>query len=308
MNNQVKSTKWKKAYQKKWKHVIYIMPILIWWFIIGIYPRLEIFPMSLFEWNPVTGGKEFVGLYYYKIMFGRSLEYTLRDALNTCTYILFLFLIQTVLAMLLAVALQKNTKQNNFFRALFFLPMIFSTSMVSLMWAYMYDPNIGVINNFMSFLQPEKYPGFSFFSENWMAVLVVVLVHIWANIGYPITIFTSGMNTVSEDLGEAAQVDGATRWQSFWKITMPLMLPTILRNTLLTITTGATASDYQLLLGNMSQMTEYDTWATVLYKNIRMATDYGPACAMSVVFFVVLGTLTIIQFVVMKKVEDKVLG
>ena len=64
MNNQTKMAKFKKAYRKKWKHVIYIMPILIWWFIIAIYPRLEIFPMSLYEWNPVTNHKEFVGLYY----------------------------------------------------------------------------------------------------------------------------------------------------------------------------------------------------------------------------------------------------
>lgn len=308
MNNQTKMAKFKKAYRKKWKHVIYIMPILIWWFIIAIYPRLEIFPMSLYEWNPVTNHKEFVGLYYFKLMFTRSLDYTLRDTWNTCMYVFYLFIIQTTLAFILSLALQKNTKHNNFFRALFFLPLVFSTSMVSLTWAYMYDPNVGIINNILAIFQPDKYPGFSYFTENWMAILVVVIVHIWANIGYTITILTSGLNTISEDLGEAAQIDGANRWQTFWHITVPLMLPTILRNTLLTISTGATASDYQFLLGNRSQIVEYDTWATLLYKNLTMATDYGPVCAMSVVFFVVLSVLAIIQFVAMKKVEDKILG
>ena len=308
MNNQTKMTKFKKAYRKKWKHVIYITPILIWWFIIAIYPRLEIFPMSLYEWNPVTNHKEFVGLYYFKLMFTRSLDYTLRDTWNTCMYVFYLFIIQTTLAFIISLALQKSTKHNNFFRALFFLPLVFSTSMVSLTWSYMYDPNVGIINNFLAIFQPDKYPGFSYFTENWMAILVVVIVHIWANIGYTITILTSGLNTISEDLGEAAQVDGANRWQTFWHITVPLMLPTILRNTLLTISTGATTSDYQFLLGNRGQIVEYDTWATLLYKNLTMATDYGPVCAMSVVFFVVLSVLAIIQFVAMRKVEDKVLG
>lgn len=306
--NEQKFANMKRAYRKKWKHVLYIMPILIWWFIIAIYPRLEIFPMSLYKWNPVTSAKEFVGLYYFKIMFTHGAEYTWRGAINTCIYIFYLFLIQTVLAMVLAVAMQKNTKHNAFFRAFFFLPMVFSTSMVSLTWAYMYDPNVGVINNILAFFNPDKYPGMSFFTENWIAVLVVVIVHIWANIGYPITLFTSGMNTISEDLGEAARMDGATRWQSFWKITMPLMLPTILRNTLLTITTGANASDYQVLLGNRAQTMEYDTWATLLYKNITLATDYGPVCALSVVFFFILGGITIFQFVAMRKVEDSILG
>lgn len=308
MNNQTKMAKFKKAYRKKWKHVIYIMPILIWWFIIAIYPRLEIFPMSLYEWNPVTNHKEYVGLYYFKLMFTRSLDYTLRDTWNTCMYVFYLFIIQTTLAFIISLALQKSTKQNNFFRALFFLPLVFSTSMVSLTWSYMYDPNVGIINNFLAIFNPDKYPGFSYFTENWMAILVVVIVHIWANIGYTITILTSGLNTISEDLGEAAQVDGASTWQTFWHITVPLMLPTILRNTLLTISTGATTSDYQFLLGNRGQIVEYDTWATLLYKNLTMATDYGPVCAMSVVFFVVLSVLAIIQFVAMRKVEDKVLG
>ena len=75
-----------------------------------------------------------------------------------------------------------------------------------------------------------------------------------------------------------------------------------------TISTGAAASDYQLLLGNRTQIVEYDTWATLLYKNLTMAIDYGPVCAMSVVFFVVLSVLAIIQFIAMKKVEDKVFG
>jgi len=279
-----------------------------WWFIIAIYPRLEIFPMSLYEWNPVTNHKEYVGLYYFKLMFTRSLDYTLRDTWNTCMYVFYLFIIQTALAFILSLALQKSTKHNNFFRALFFLPLVFSTSMVSLTWSYMYDPNIGIINNILAIFQPDKYPGFSFFTENWMAILVVVIVHIWANIGYTITILTSGLNTISDDLGEASKVDGANKWQSFWHITVPLMLPTILRNTLLTISTGATTSDYQFLLGNRGQIVDYDTWATLLYKNLTMATDYGPVCAMSVVFFVVLSALAIIQFVAMRKVEDKVLG
>ncbi len=298
----------RKAYQTKWKHVIYVMPILIWWFIIAIYPRLEIFPMSLFKWNPVTSERTYVGLYYFKLMFTRSLEDTMQNAWNTVLYVFYLFVIQTTLALILSLALQKNTRRNSFFRAFFFLPMVFSTSMVSLTWSYMYDPNIGIINNFLAIFQPEKYPGFSFFTKNWMAVLVVVLVHIWANIGYTITILTSGLNTISEDLGEAAQMDGATRWQRFWKITVPLLMPTILRNTLLTMTTGAAASDYQVLLGNRAQMMDYDTWATILYKNLTMATDYGPVCAMSVVFFFVLGGLAILQFVVMRKVENSILG
>lgn len=303
-----KVEKFKRNYRKKYKYFLYIAPSLVVWFVLVVYPKLQAYPMSFFEWNPLTGEKTFVGWYNYIIMFTRNLRPTLQDAGNTLCYVLYLLFIQTILATILALAMQKNSKGNRFFRAFFFMPMVFSTSMVSLTWAYMYDPNLGVINNFLAILDPSKYPGFNFYSENWSEILCVVIVHIWANIGYTITILTSGLNTISEDLNEAAKIDGANSRQSFWRITVPLWMPTILRNMLLTITTGAVAHDYQVLLGNRTTVMDYDTWSTVLYKNLLGATDYGPVCAMGVIMSIVLGIITLIQYLAMKKVERDIYG
>lgn len=308
MEMLVKLEKFKRNYRKKHKYFLYITPSLIIWFILTVYPKLQAYPMSFFEWNPLTGEKTFVGWYNYVVMFTRNLRPTLEDAGNTLCYVLYLLVIQSVLAMILALAMQKNTRNNRFFRAFFFLPMVFSTSMVSLTWAYMYDPNLGIINNFLAIFEPSKYPGFNFYFENWSEILCVVIVHIWANIGYTITILTSGLNTISEDLNEAAKIDGANSKQAFWKITFPLWLPTILRNMLLTITTGAVAHDYQVLLGNRTTVMDYDTWSTVLYKNLLGATDYGPVCAMGVVMSIVLGGITLIQYLTMRKVEKEIYG
>lgn len=305
---QDRKAKIKKKYNMVWKHVVWLIPFYAVWFVLSVYPQLEVFPMSLYEWNPVTNVKEFVGLHYYEMMFGLRLGDTLRNAWNTVLYVLYLLVIQSVLAMILTVALRKNTRHNRFFRAFFFMPMVFSGSMVCLTWSYMYDANLGVINNIMAMFDPEKYPGVSFFSVNAIAVLCAVIVHIWHNMGHPITILTSGFNTVEEDLAEAARVDGATKWQSFWKIEIPLMLPTIMRMVLLTILTGAMASSYQVLLGNMSVVADYDTFGSLLYKSILSATDYGPVCALSVCMFFVVGGITLIQFVSLRKIEDAILG
>ncbi len=307
MNSQNKMTKWKRQYRKKWKHVLYIIPILIIWFIFAIYPRIEVFPMSLYEWNPVTNRKIYKGFYYFKLMFTRNLKYTMRDIKNTCYYVAFLLVIQSVLAMILTLALRRDTKVNRFFRAFFFMPMVFSSAMVALTWSYMYDPNLGVINNILAMFS-DKFPGFSFFDKDWMAILVVVIVHIWANIGYTIMILNSGLTTISDELAEAAKVDGATTWQSFWKIEFPLMLPTFLRMILMTISTGAMACEYQYLLGNKADVMTYDTLGTQLYKSLSSATNYGPVCAVSVCVFFILGGITLFQYIVMNKVENRILG
>lgn len=308
MTKEDKKAKRRKAFRNVWKHVLWLIPLYIIWFILAVYPQLEVFPMSLYEWNPVTNMKEFVGLYYYEIMFDLRWSDTLRGIINTVLYVVFLMVIQTSLAMILSVSLRKNSRHNKFFRAFFFLPMVFSGSMVCLTWQYMYDPNLGVINNIMAMFDPTTFPGVSFFSSNAIAILCAVIVHIWQNMGHPITQLTSGMNTISDDLDEAARVDGATKWQSFWRIEIPLLLPTIMRMILLTILTGTMANAYQVLLGNRSIVEDYDTFGAQLYKGMFTALDYGPLCALSVCLFFVLGAVTLIQFVSLRKIEDKILG
>ncbi len=308
MNRELKLRNLKREYVKKWKYVLMITPSVFLMFLFGIYPNISVFWMSLYDWSPIRTEKIFVGLHNYIIMFTVDLQDTFQKAGNTLIYIGGLFLIQTVLSLILALALQKNTKGNKFFRAYFFLPMVFSTTMVSMTWAFMYDPNLGVINNIMAMVGAGGFPGKYLFSENWQAVLLIVCVHIWANIGYPITILISGLSTMSEEIKEAAMIDGANSIQLFTKITFPQLMPTILRLSLLTVTTGAMASDYVVMIGNRNSIKPYDTWSASMYKQIMTTTDYGGVSASAVLMFVLLATASLIQLLVMRKVEKSVLG
>lgn len=290
------------------RYFLYVLPILVIWFVLEIYPHLEVFPLSLYKWTPMSNKKEYVGLYYFKMLFTIQWKDTSHIILMTLLYVLDLFLIQTVLALMLTLILQKNTRHNKFFRALFFLPMIFSSVTVSLTWSYMYDPNLGIINNLLGLLGVDGYPGHVFLSPDSMAILCIVLVHIWANIGYPITIYTSGLQTISDDLYEAARLDGVNKWQNFWHITFPLLLPTLLRTTMLTLTTGAMAYDYVLMLGSRMANVSYDTWAASIYKSISLDTNYGMVSAKSVILFITMVIICVAQYITTKKAEDSFLG
>lgn len=290
------------------RYILYALPILLVWFVLSIYPHVQIIPLSTYKWGTFVQSKEFVGAYYYKMLFTYQWSDTWRYIRNTLWYIFFLFAIQTVMALSLALILQKNTTHNKAFRALFFLPMVFSATMVSLTWSYMYDPNLGIINTLLGALGVEGYPGHNFFKPDWCAILFIVLVHIWHNIGYPITIFTSGLQTIPTDLYEAATLDGTTVWTKFWKVTFPLLLPTILRTTMLTLSTGALAYDYVLMMGSRMTTVSFDTWGSAIYKTISLDTDYGMASARSVILFVILVILCVVQYLATKKVEDSYLG
>jgi len=290
------------------KYVLYALPVLFAWFMVAIYPHLEVIPMSLFKWGPISDKKEFVGFYYYKILFTLQWDRTKGFLINTLLYVLFLFLIQTVLSMALAMALQKDTRHNRVFRTLFFLPKVLSSTMVGLTWSYMIDPNLGILNNLLAALQIPGFPGHSFLSTETGAILLVVIVHIWANIGYPITIITSGLQTISTDVYEAAKIDGASRIVTFFKVTLPLLLPTLLRLTLLTVTTGAMSFDYLLMIGDRAETKAFDTLSAVIYKGIVGDTNYGFESARSVLLFGILLIVCIAQFVATKKAEEAIYG
>jgi ABC-type sugar transport system permease subunit len=280
-----------------------MLPILIVWFTLTVYPNLEVIPLSFYKWNGISKDKPFVGFQNYETIISNP-DFS-RELLNTLLYILFLFVIQTVLALLFALILKNNTIHNKLFRTFFFLPLVFSSVMVGLTWSYMYDPNLGILNQLFSSVGLEVFNNFNWLGNSNRAVLCIVLVHIWANIGYPLTILIAGLQTIPASLYEAASVEGASASRTFFGITLPLLLPTLLRVTLLTLSTGAMAFDYVLLLGSARQTTAFDTWSVGIYKALLFPNQGLPA-AKGVMLGIVMFFIFMMQYVVTKKVEDSI--
>ncbi len=294
------------GFYKKYRHMKYILviiPSLVAWFTFSVYPNLEVFVLGFYKWNGISKVKEFVGWENFGYLIN-DLDFS-QGVMNSIFYILFLFLFQTVLSLLLAVILKNNTTHNKFFKTFFFLPLVFSSVMVGLTWGYMYDPNLGIINTIMTNLGFKSFEGFDWLFEPTRGVLCVVLVHIWANIGYPLTIITAGLNSISDTLYEAAHVEGASRTRAFMSITIPLLMPTLLRISMLTLSTGALAFDYVFLLGSTMQASPFDTISVRIYKSLS-GDNLGMPAAMGSFLGVVLMMIFVLQFVITKKVEDSV--
>lgn len=286
---------------RHFKYLFFILPGFLIWFVFALLPNLQIFWLAFYRWNGVSKVKKFVGLRNFNEFFLDPLF--LKVVYNTVLYVLLLLVVQTIISLLLAVILKKNTSSNKFFRALYFSPLVLSTAIVGMTWGYMYDPNLGIINQALDAI------GMKNFQQDWLgvsglAILCVVVAHIWHNIGYPVTIILAGLQTIPDNLYEAASVEGANAVKSFFNITLPLIMPTLLRIVLLTIITGAMAFDYIYVLGGVGVANEFDTLPIYMYR--AFSTNVGRPASIGVVLSLTMFLIFVAQYITTKKVEDSI--
>lgn len=279
-----------------------IIPSFLIWFVFGLLPNLQIFYLAFCRWNGISKAKKFVGLENFKIL---SLDPQFsRTITNTIIYILFMVIIQNMIALLLALLLKKNTRSNNFFRTFFFSPVVIATVMIGLTWGYMYDPNMGVINYVLN------QTGLGSLQQDWLGIPVlsvccVAVVHLWHDLGYALTLILAGLQTIPVSLYESAKVEGSGGFQTFSRITLPLLTPTLLRVVLLTIIGSSLAFDYVYVMGSSYRSSEFDTMAAYMFKAISAGTiNVGLPSAVGVLLALVIFAIFIIQYFLTRKVEE----
>lgn len=289
---------------RHFKYLLFILPAFALWFVFALLPNLQVFWLSLFEWNGISEVKKYVGLDNFRKFFILP-ELSFRIIGNTFFYILFLSILVTILATLLAVVLKKNTGFNRLFRSMVFFPFVLSTVAVGLTWGLIYDPNFGIISAGLQVL------GFSPIQKDWLgipvfSVLMIVLTQIWHGLGVPVTISIAGLMSIPETLYEAAVIEGAGSANKFFRITLPLFLPTLSRIMLLNTISGALAFDYIFVIRNAMMTTQYDTMAAHMYRSMMSSQSVGLTSSIGVMISIFVFIVFLIQFVVTKKIENAI--
>lgn len=175
---------------------------------------------SLQNWSALSA-PTFAGFKNYERFIRDSIG--IRSLLNTFQYALMYVFPTLVLSLALAMGLNHKGKQMSFFRALYYVPVITSYVVVIVVWQWFFDYDIGLFNSILGVLGFGKAPWL--LSPAW-SMPSLVLLSIWKNCGYTILMFLAGLQTVDENLYEAAAIDGSGRWQMFWHITLPQLKPT----------------------------------------------------------------------------------
>ncbi|WP_453991117.1 carbohydrate ABC transporter permease [Bacillus nitroreducens] len=303
-SNQVnKRTKKKKSGPfNGWKEILagyaFIAPMFIGTSILVLFPILASFVLSFTDWNFVAGyaNANFIGFENFSKLLTNALF--IKGLINNLILILAIPITLT-LSLGLAVIINKYVYLKDLFKVIYFMPFISSVVAVAVVFQVLFHPTKGPINQLLMTLGIENPPGW--IADVSFALPSVMLIMIWTGIGFNLIIYLAGLQNIPKELYEAAQMDGASAWLQFRKITIPLVSPT----TFLLFVTGVISSfkvfDLIIVLTNGGPANSTITPVVYLYQQAFIELRTGYASAISLVMFIIILIITYIQFVGQKK-------
>ncbi len=288
--------------KEKTFNLLFILPALVLFLVFNLYPLLRTIELSFFQWNGIDKDMVFVGFAQYKdIIFNNPAFW--KSMLNAAYVTILCLTLQNGLALLLAILVNRQIKGENIFRVIFFLPPVLSGIVVGLIWKFIYDGSFGILNTWLAALGFEQFRDFAWLSEVKSALSSVAVVHMWKGFGYGFIILLAGLQTIPNELYEAAEVDGANKWQQFINVTIPSMLPVFTMVSVLTVLGAMQIFDliYSMTQGGPAGHT--DVPITKIYQYMNNG-EFGYSTAMAVVFGLLLLIVSLIQFYISRKIKN----
>ncbi|WP_311470680.1 sugar ABC transporter permease [uncultured Actinomyces sp.] len=278
--------------QRKLLIGLFLAPTVIGLGLFTFLPILASIVLAFFSWDIITPPR-FVGLENFADI---AADPTIRVSfLNTIGFVVVAVTLQLAVALVLAVLV--NTKMpgllKSFFRSVLFFPLVLSAASVSIIMGYLFNENFGLVNHILNLLGMADIP---WLTSTHGAMIVVILVYVWQNFGFSFLLFLGGLSSIPKEVYEAAQVDGATGWKQFWRITFPLVSPTTLVASVMAIISALQIFDqpYVLTRGGPGDSTR--TAVMVIYESAFKQLEFGRASAIGIVLTVVIMLVTAIQF------------
>lgn len=201
---------------------LFILPSMVVFFAFYLYPILYSFYLSFMKWNLLNPVKTFIGLDNYTNLFAAT---DFRAALtHTLIFTVGRVVLSLAIAMGLALLLNSKTRWASWTQAAIFTPHVISMVSVSMLWLWLMDPSFGLLNWFLGLLH---IPPLKWLASSSTSLMSVIIVAVWKAIGYDMVIIIAGLQSISEEIYEAAKIDGANAWQRFKSITLPMLSPTM---------------------------------------------------------------------------------
>lgn len=278
--------------QRKLLIGLFLAPTVIGLGLFTFLPILASVVLAFFSWDIITPPR-FVGLENFADI---ATDPTIRVSfLNTIGFVVVAVTLQLAVALVLAVLV--NTRMpgllKSFFRSVLFFPLVLSAASVSIIMGYLFNEDFGLVNHVLNLLGMAEVP---WLTSTHGAMIVVILVYVWQNFGFSFLLFLGGLSSIPKEVYEAAQVDGATGWKQFWRITFPLVSPTTLVASVMAIISALQIFDqpYVLTRGGPGDSTR--TAVMVIYESAFKQLEFGRASAIGIVLTVVIMLVTAIQF------------
>lgn len=267
------------------KGLLFVLPAFVGTLLFIIIPIFGSFALSFTQWN-LLNEISFVGLENYKSIITEP-EF-LQILINTLVYAISTTIFAVIIPLIIAAIINSKIKGSEIFKTVYFLPFIIPAVVIAIVWAWIFDPNIGLINTVLK-------THYTWLFSTHLAMPVLIFVSVWKLIGYNVVLFLTGFSTIDSSVYEASKIDGATSRQTFFYITIPLLKPTIYF-----VTTVTAISSFQIfdLIYVMTQGGPNDSTNVIVYSIYKYAFEYfdiGKSCALAYILFAIILILAIFQ-------------
>jgi multiple sugar transport system permease protein len=277
--------------------LFFILPALLGFGVFYLWPTIRGVYLSFTDYSLLTP-PEWSGLENYAKLVGDASFW--RSLAVTLEYVVINIGVQTIVAVALAVLMHRLTK-SSFLRGVLLLPYLVANVVVALVWYWMADYTLGVVNQFIGWFGIDSL---GFFGEEHLVIPTIALVNVWRHMGYTALLIFAGLQAIPRSLYEAAAVDGSTEWRSFWRITLPLLRPVLAMVLVITI-----IGSFQIFdtVAVTTQGGPADASKVIYYYIFEKAFsqfDFGYASAMGVALIAILAGVSMFQLRLLRAGES----
>jgi len=278
----------------------YVLPATAIVVMFVMFPIAYSFYLSLLSWDFIRPVPAYVGLENYRRLLAdpdirRALEHTLAYTAGTVP-------LSAALGLAVAALLNRPLRTRGLFRTAFFAPTVTSTVAMSVVWAWIYHPQVGLMN---TLLRALGLPALGWLSDPRTALLALVVMSAWKGLGYDMVLFLAGLQGIPPELEDAAAIDGATRAQAFWRVMLPLLSPTTLFVLIISTVDAIQVFTQVSLMTDGGPAGATDVLVYSLWRHAFQTFEMGYASALAWVVFLILLVLTAAQ---MRFFKDAVSG
>jgi multiple sugar transport system permease protein len=276
---------------------LFIAPTVAGLYIFFLYPMLSSVYISLTKWNHLTQ-PEFIGILNYTRLFND--KDILLEIFNTFFFVIVMVPVIITVSLLLANMLNRRSKFNNFFRTVFFIPYILLPVVSAQIWLIMFNSRYGLIN---SLLRVFNLPQPVWLADQWTVRIVIVIVGLWASVGYYSVIILAGLQNIPDQYYEACELDGGSPWRQFFHITIPLVTPQLFFCVIIAVISLFKMFDYVYVFGKSNDFVRQSirTMAFGIYERGFTYNEMGYASAEAIIFCAIILLFTLIQNISQKK-------
>ncbi|MDN7246832.1 sugar ABC transporter permease [Planococcus shenhongbingii] len=273
---------------------LFFVPGFLLYSIFFLYPTISALFYSFTDWDGFSDAFAFIGFDNFERAFtGDSI---FRKTIgNNLKFMLVVVIFQTLVALAFAMILLKNTKTTIFLRALYFFPTILSSVSVAFIWAFVYDPSLGILNQILEAI------GLGFIAQNWLgnaniAIYSLAITQVWFHAGQMLIVFVAGLQAIPQEMYEVAKIEGASKWQTFRAVTWPLLAPSATIVVAYTTIQSFKAFDLVFAMTGGGPNNSTEIIATYIYDIAFRSYQFGYASAISVIFMIIIAFITFLQF------------